>query len=297
VPIVFWTLLVVTFAACSLGDSTNEARRDAATSTQAAAPTTDTGSPADTDLWQPAPGTTWQWQPAPGTTWQWQLDGEIDTPFDVDAYDVDLFETPQSTIDALHEDGRIVICYFSAGSLEEGREDVSEFAEEDYANQLENWPDERWLDVRSTNVRGIMEQRLDLAAEKRCDAVEPDNVDGYQNDSGFPLTAADQIAFNTFLAEAAHNRGLSVGLKNALDLVPELEPHFDWALNEECFAYDECDALAPFLTAGKAVFHVEYVDEPDAGPALQDEICDDAAIAGFSTLIKTAELDAWRLAC
>jgi hypothetical protein len=284
--ILSWTLALVTFAACSSGDSTDEAQRDAATSTQAAAPAT-AASPADTDLWRPASG----------TTWQWQLDGEIDTSVDVDAYDVDLFETPQSTIDALHEGGRIVICYFSAGSLEEGREDESEFTEDDYANQLENWPDERWLDVRSSNVRRIMEQRLDLAVEKRCDAVEPDNVDSFQNDSGFPLTAGDQVEYNTFLAEAAHARGLSIGLKNALDLVPELEPHFDWALNEECYVYDECDALAPFLVAGKAVFHVEYVGEPDDGPALREELCGDAAIAGFSTLIKTPELDAWRLAC
>jgi hypothetical protein len=282
--VILWALLI---AACSSGDSADDAQREAATPTQAAAPTTDTGSPADTDLWQPAPG----------TTWQWQLDGEIDTTFDAAAYDVDLFETPQSTIDALHADGRIVICYFSAGSLEEGREDESEFTEDDYANQLENWPDERWLDVRSANVRRIMEQRLELAAEKHCDAVEPDNVDGFQNDSGFPLTEADQIDFNVFLAEAAHARGLSIGLKNAVDLVPELEPHFDWALNEECFAYDECDVLTPFLAAGKAVFHVEYVDDPDDGAAVQEEICGEAAIAGFSTLIKTPELDAWRLAC
>ncbi len=237
------------------------------------------------------------WRPPPGATWQWQLDGEIDTSFDVDVYDIDLFDAPQSLIDGLHAEGRAVICYFSAGTREEGREDTDEFAGDDYGNRLEDWPNERWLDVRSPNVRQIMEQRLDLAEDRSCDAVEPDNVDGYQNDSGFPLTANDQFDYDRFLADAAHARGLSVGLKNALDLVPELEPFFDWALNEECLIYQECEALAPFLDAGKAVFHVEYVDDPDDGPALLAEVCRDPTIAGFSTLIKTYDLEAWRLAC
>lgn len=41
-----------------------------------------------------------------------------------------------------------------------------------------------------------MQARLDLAVQKGCDGVEPDNVDGYQNNSGFPLTAQDQLAYN-----------------------------------------------------------------------------------------------------
>ena len=31
-----------------------------------------------------------------------------------------------------------------------------------------------------------------------CDGVEPDNVDGYVNDTGFDLTAGDQLDFNRF---------------------------------------------------------------------------------------------------
>src|SRR5690606_2635782 len=33
------------------------------------------------------------WQPAPNTTFQLQLQGEIDTAWDVDMYDIDLFDT------------------------------------------------------------------------------------------------------------------------------------------------------------------------------------------------------------
>jgi hypothetical protein len=252
-----------------------------------------TAGPTEARATSPAGGV---WSPAPGTTWQWQLQGDIDTSLDVAAYDIDLFDVPQATIDTLHAEGRTVICYFSAGSLEEGRPDEGEFAPDDAGDQLENWPDERWLDVRSANVRRVTEQRLDLALAKGCDAVEPDNVDAYDNNNGFDLTEADQLDFNRFLAEAAHARGLSVGLKNALGLVEALEPSFDWALNEECVAYEECEALAPFIDAGKAVFHVEYVDDED-GEALHDEACADPTIAGFSTLTKTPDLEVWRLAC
>lgn len=232
------------------------------------------------------------WRPAPGTTWQWQLSGTIDTSFDVAMYDIDLFDTPQATIDALHDDGRVVVCYFSAGSYEEWRDDAPSFPAEALGEPLDGWPGERWLDVRHEGVRAIMTARLDLAAEKRCDGVEPDNVDGYQNGSGFPLDAADQLDYNRFLAREAHARGLSIGLKNDLDQVVDLLGDFDWALNEECFAYDECDRLLPFVEAGKAVFTVEYGDA-----ALADTVCPMANAMDFDTLIKRLDLDAWRVAC
>lgn len=227
-----------------------------------------------------------------GTSWQWQLDGEIDTTVDVEMYDIDLFEAPQDVIDDLHDEGRIVICYFSAGSFEGGRSDADQFPLEALGETLENWPDERWFDIRHSGVRAVLKLRLDLAVVKRCDGVEPDNMDGFANDSGFPLTSSDQLDFNRFLAAEAHARRLSVGLKNDLDHVGELEPLFDWALDEECVVYDECEALMPFINAGKAVFHVEYGEA-----SLAASVCRETASHGFSTLIKRFELDAWRIAC
>lgn len=237
------------------------------------------------------------WVPPPGTNWQWQLTGTIDTSLDVEMYDIDLFDAPQAVIDALHADGRIVVCYFSAGSYEDWRPDAGDFPMQALGKPLDGWPGERWLDVRDPMVRAVQAARLDLAAAKNCDGVEPDNVDGYQNDTGFPLTARDQLDYNTWLATEAHARGLSVGLKNDLDQVEALEPLFDWALDEECVAYDECDRLAPFVAAGKAVFHVEYVDDPAEGQAKADAVCPVTAPLSFSTLIKQWDLDAWRIAC
>jgi len=237
-----------------------------------------------------ASGGNW-WKPAPGTSWQWQLTGVIDTAFDVQMYDVDLFDVSQSTIYQLHGEKRIVICYFSAGSWENWRPDADDFPMDVLGNNLEGWPGEKWLDIRQLDIlKPIMEARMDIAVTKRCDGVEPDNVDGYTNNSGFPLTNIDQLTYNTMLANQAHKRGLSIGLKNDLDQVVDLHPYFDWALNEECFYYDECNQLLPFVQSGKAVFGVEYeLDTID--------FCPQANALNFDFLKKNWDLDAWRESC
>lgn len=232
------------------------------------------------------------WRPAPGTSWQWQLLGTIDETLDVAMYDIDLFDAPKEVIERLHARRVKVICYFSAGSHEDWRPDATEFPTAVIGAPLEGWAGERWLDIRSAKVRSRMVARLDLARERGCDGVEPDNVDGYANSSGFPLTARDQLQFNRFLAKKAHARGLSIGLKNDLEQVAILEPSFDWALDEECMQFDECDRLQPFIAAGKAVFHVEYGDA-----ALARKICPNANAREFDTLVKNLALDGARIAC
>ena len=206
-------------------------------------------------------------------------------------YDVDLYFVSKDVIDKLHNQGRIVICYFSAGSWENWRDDAADFPEAVIGNPLEEWPDESWLDIRQIDTLApFMESRLDLALELGCDGVEPDNVDGFANQSGFPLTYQDQLEFNIWLAESAHTRGLSIGLKNDLEQIFDLLPYFDWALNEECFYYDECDLLLPFVQSGKAVFGVEY--ELD-----RSDFCAQANELDLDFLKKNWDLDAWREAC
>src|SRR5437867_9714950 len=199
------------------------------------------------------------WRPAPRTTWQWQLTGSpIDTSLVVQMYDVDLFDTNPIVVSTLHGQGRKAICYMSAGTWEDWRPDASQFPAS-VKGKGNGWAGEKWLDIRNLGVLGpLMEARMDLCKAKGFDGIEPDNVDGYANTTGFPLSNVDQMKFNTFLANAAHARGLSVGLKNDLDQVAALQPLFDWALNEQCFQYKECSSLTPFVKAGKAVFQVEY---------------------------------------
>lgn len=232
-----------------------------------------------------------------GTTWQWQLTDDIDHDVDVQMYDVDLFSIDADEISELQNEGRIVICYFSAGTWEDWREDAELFADAALGKTMEEWEDEKWLDVRHRSTREMVELRLDEAVARGCNGVEPDNMDGYVNDTGFDLVAADQLNFNRFVAIEAHKRGLSVGLKNDVDQLAELEPCYDWALNEECYAFEECGQYEPFVSANKAVFHVEYVDDKLDGESLADDICGDESIDEFSTLVKDWDLTAWYRDC
>lgn len=194
----------------------------------------------------------------PGTSWHWQLSGRLKKNIDVKLFDIDLIENDIETIQGLRDRGKIVICYFSAGTAENFRDGFDDIPEEIKGNPLEGFPDEFWLDIRDQRTRDYVNSRLDLAFSKSCDGVEPDNVDAYVNHSGFDLTASDQVKFNLFIAEEAHNRGLSVGLKNSLEIIPDLVDSFDWALNEQCEEFNECDTLLPFIQQNKAVFQAEY---------------------------------------
>ena len=240
---------------------------------------------------KPKPEPRGRWVPGPRTTWQWQLTSPVDLSVDAEMFDIDLFDNARSVVASLQQRGSHVVCYLSAGSVERGRPDAGAFPADVVGSELEGWPGEHWLDVRRLDALGpIMERRLDLCREKGFDGVEADNVDGYANSSGFPLTAADQLRYNRFLAGAAHARGLSIGLKNDLEQAAALEPDFDWALNEQCFQYDECDRLQPFVRAGKAVFVAEY--ELDTGA-----FCARAAASGLIAMRKRLDLDAWRQPC
>ncbi len=205
-------------------------------------------------------------------------------------FDVDGFEVSAATVQALQDQGRDVVCYLSAGSWESWRLDAGDFPNS-VKGAGNGWPGERWLDIRKLRVLGpIMQARLDRCAGKGFDGVEFDNVDGYQNRTGFPLTGADQLRYDVFLASQAHRRGLSAVLKNDLGQVRDLLPYFDAALNEQCFQYDECDRLRPFVSAGKAVFTVEY-------RLALSEFCPQAAALGFNSMKKRLGLGVWHRPC
>jgi len=132
------------------------------------------------------------WQPAVGAQFQMILYGilninatEPTVSPDVEIYDVDLFETPKDAITSLHKMGKKVICYFSAGTSENWRPDFPKFKETDLGVNLTYWPGERWLDIRSTTVLNVMKDRIKLASEKGCDAVDPDDVGEYTRSTKF----------------------------------------------------------------------------------------------------------------
>jgi hypothetical protein len=233
---------------------TNTSVAPTATRTNTPIPPTATSVPATA-----TPSGSW-WKPAVKSPWHWQLDDPVDfnNLHPVVFYDIDLFNTPASDVAALHAQGIKVVCYFSAGSYEDGRPDSGQFTAADKGAKMEGWP-EYWIDTRSANVRNIMAARIQLCKDKGFDGVEPDNIDGYSNNTGFPLTYATQLDYNRFLATTAHNLGLAILLKNDGDQAVDLWQDFDGELNEECFAYSECDVLNTyFVQNNKPVFHVEY---------------------------------------
>ena len=227
----------------------------------------------------------------PNSTWHIQYTGEINTNLDVAIYNLDLFDVDPSIISSMHARNIFVMCYFSAGSFENWKPDAKDFPIEVLGLRLVGWEGEQWLDIRQIDtLTPIMEARLNLAVEKDCDGVDPDNINGYTNETGFPLTYDDQLAYNIWLANAAHMRGLSIGLKNDIEQIPDLIAYFDWQLNEECFSYGECHLLLPFIEAGKPVFQIEY-DLPTT------EFCEQAKMFGFQSIRKNWELDEFSEPC
>lgn len=237
---------------------------------------------------------TW-WRPGVDVTWSWQIQGDLNDAYDVDVYDVDLFDVSSVQIADLQAADRRVLCYFSAGSWEEWRADAAAFPVAARGQTLSGFPDERWLDIRRQDVFDAMAARLDLAVTKGCDGVEPDNVTGWSNATGFALSADDQLAFTRNLFNAAHDRGLAVALKNGLDQVAELVEYADLSVNEQCHEYAECDVLQPFLDAGKPILNAEYLAAYRIDP---ESVCGPALIADIRTLVLDTELDdSFRVAC
>src|ERR1700753_1508625 len=219
------------------------------------------------------------WHPQPQTgAWQWQLQGKFQLTPGADVYDIDAFESTVGDVRAIHRDRAKAICYVDVGSWEEYRPDAGQFPESVLGNEYEGYPEERWLDIAHFHkFAAIMEKRFDLCAKKRFDAVEPDNIAGWENDTGFPLTAAEQLRYNRWIAAQVHRRGMAVALKNDPRQARQLVGDFDFAIVEECFQYHECGYYKPFVEAGKAVFEAEY-ELPTSAFCPQAEALDFAAI-------------------
>jgi len=204
------------------------------------------------------------WTPQVGEKWQIILSGNPEVsgglvPEDATVWDLDLFNADAETISSIKSQGKGVICYFSAGTSEPDRPDLGGLDSSNKGAELPDWPGENWLDIRSDNVVQIMTARIQTAAQKGCDAVDPDNMDGYSNENGGgfsnPLTQEDSVAFFQKMADAAQQSGLLIGLKNAEEIIPSVSNIAQFAVNEECASTGDCSAYDSF---GKPVYHIEY---------------------------------------
>jgi len=225
------------------------------------------------------------------TTWNIQLQGDVNKNYPVQMYEIDLFDVSTNLIQELKDKDIKVICYFNGGAWESYRSDTKDFPKSVLGKIMHNYPNEKWLDIRSELIKPIMEKRLDLAVQKGCDGVDPDNMNGYINDTGFKLTYNDQLRYNKYMAKEAKKRGLLVALKNDLAQIPDLVDDFDFVVNEECFEYNECEKLLPFIEKNKAVFNIEYKHSYIVNDYYRAQICKKAKQMNFSTLFLDLKLD------
>jgi hypothetical protein len=298
-PLAFALLL-----ACSPSSPATDAGADGDTIADVKAP--DVAS--DVTLGDGAPPA--MWKPALGERWQYQLQGGVNAsitaaPFGGGApvapkvFDVDLYAsdgtTPNATgVSQVHALGAHAICYVDAGTYENFRPDAADYTAFDTScggcllGKNNGWPGEQWLNVNDdkgqrTFILAELGKRVDKCVAAKFDGVEFDNVDGYANDTGFTISAQAQEDFDIAIAALAHQKGLSVALKNDVEQVSDLAPYFDYAVNEQCFEFTECDQYAPFVNQGKAVFNVEYNAQPSA-------FCAPAITAKLSAIAKALAL-------
>jgi hypothetical protein len=231
------------------------------------------------------------YRPKPSTaSWQIQFEDPIDASVPARFFDID-GDTPAKTVRTLQARGRKVACYLNAGAWENYRADKNAYPSSVLGARYEGFPEERWLDIRRIDLLApILRARINACRAKGFDGVDPDNLNGFENKTGFPLTADDQLRFNMWLAKEVHARGLSIGLKNDGTQSRALAPHFDWVIVEECIEQRNCGDYAPFTRAGKTIFAIEY-GQPTRGA------CSEARRRRISLVFKTRDLTARRRTC
>ena len=225
--------------------------------------------------------------------WDWQLTHPYDLDIDVRVLALDKDDHDRETIMGLRERGVKPVCYVSIGSWEEYRDDIDRFPESALGEPLGDWPGERYLDIRDAEIGRIMKDRIADCADRGFQAVEMDNMDVYDNASGFDLSREDALAYIRELAGFAREQGLEVAQKNAPDLVAELVDEMDFIMVEQCYVYEFCDAVAPYVAAGKDVLAVEYEEDGLDWEA----ICEDSKARGMTLLLKSYEITAGGKAC
>jgi hypothetical protein len=236
-----------------------------------------------------------RWIPHVGQTYQIQYDGKLDLKYPADIFDLDMFDTPAKVVAKLHSMGHRVVCYISVGTWEKWRPDADKFPKSVIGDKDGHWPGERWLDIRATSIlEPIMGDRYDLCKKKGFDGVDPDNLDGYVNKTGFPLTYAEQLTYDEWVAKAAHNRGLTVDEKGDNNQVKDLVKYFDFAVVEQCYAQRWCHQFDLYTNNNRLVVDVEYYHDQSR---FLDDNCPEAAKNHDYAMLKKLELTAWIVTC
>lgn len=236
------------------------------------------------------------WIPAAGSTFAIQYGGKkLDTNVEAAIYDVDGFDTTASTVAQLHRQGRHAVCYIDVGTWENWRPDAGDFPKSVLGKPDGHWKGERWLDISRLSVLGpIMSARFKMCKRKGFDAVDPDNIDGYENRTGFKLTASQQLAYDRWVAKRIHAFGLSAAQKNDNDQVQDLRPSFDWAVLEQCYKQGWCAQFTSYTNDGRLVVDIEYGLKK---AEFLHKTCPQDGTYNETGLLKHLNLDAWAVTC
>lgn len=237
------------------------------------------------------------WYPTVGQTFQIQYDGKLDLSVPADVYDLDMFDTRPEVVSKLHAMGKKVVCYIDVGTWENWRPDAKRFPKSVLGHRDGRWAGERWLDIRQTKIlEPLMGARYDLCKKKGFDAIDPDNIAGYQSKTGFPLTGQEQITYNTWVANAAHARGLGVAQKNDNNQLKQLASLFDFGVDEQCYVQGYCHQLTAFTNNNRLAVDVEYNGQVSESRFLA-KTCPSDAKYNVTPILKKLELTAWIVTC
>lgn len=227
------------------------------------------------------------WKPlaSDNLSWQMQLQGDIRLIDGVDVYAVD-YTASQASIDAAKAAGAKVMCYISAGSAENWRPDFYDFPTAVVGNAYDGWPGEYWLDTRNiSQLAPVMLARIQACKDKGFAAIDADNVNGFENETGFDITREDSIRYIRWLANESHRRGMAFSLKNSETLVSDLLDTVDMMQTESCFRWGNCANAGQLSAVNKPVFAVEYQEFLEPG-SFAGGACDTAARYNFSMIYR-----------
>lgn len=145
-----------------------------------------------------------------------------------------------------------------------------------------DWTDEYVLDPSTEAQRAtiveVVGPVLEECARNGFDAVEIDNLDTFAR---FPrIDRAGALDLAGRYVALAHGHGLAAAQKNAAEFTEQGRGlGFDFAVAEECAAFDECASYS--RAYGRHVLQIEYTDNL---PASFDNVCADAGRAPLTIL-------------
>ena len=190
--------------------------------------------------------------------WDWQI-GRV-TPLRrtgssaVDIYDVDGFLTTTAQVTAIKSSWQAAtlphpraVCYLDL-AWEDYRPDATPgglFPAATLGLVYNGFPQERWVDFRQLDaLKPMLRERISMCARKGFDAVELDDIDGFDPPSttGFDLTPGDVENFLAYAFNEVHQYGMTVLWKNSPYLTSWGRHYADGAVVEECYLSGACFA-------------------------------------------------------